>query len=338
MKRNSCAEESEERSPKLMRLNSSPYLHYRFSLHQKVEVDLKFAFAYYDNASRPNGHGIIADYPYVLQVNWKSGVVDGQVIVANIKSKMLEGIYDVEDGSVVRSVSLSRIDTDIVDNLITSERWEGCVCDKVPCGWGQFFSEDNMLVYEGFRYKDMNVCYGTYYHENMAKATIYYQGMIYNNEHYGMGRFFDRKGRKEYEGEWIGDTNTFPDVFTIGDESCRLNSMTHLVTTDSHSMYYSHPLLFHHLWHLETIKFGDSCFMSPLSSLFVLIESLSALRSFTVGSFTCIYFSNFTVSSCPSLEKVVIANKSFIHCDRFTLSSRRNEGVSLECSRCCSRS
>lgn len=76
--------------------------------------------------------------------------------------------------------------------------------------WGQFFDENNRVVYEGFRYKERNVCYGTYYHENMVDRIVYYQGMIYDDEHYGMGRFFDRNGTKEYEGEWIGDSNAFP--------------------------------------------------------------------------------------------------------------------------------
>ena len=328
MKRNSNAEENEELPSKIMRRHSNRYLQYQFSLHQKVDLDLKSAFVYYDNASRPNGHGIVADYPHILQVNWKSGVVDGQVIVANILTKTLEGIYSVEDGLVQYSVDLSRTENDIVDNFATSERWEGDTCDHVPCGWGRFFDENNRVMYEGFRYKSDNVCYGTYYHKNMKEAIIYYQGMIYNNEHYGMGRFFNRHGAKEYEGEWIGDTNAFPDVFTIGDETCHLNSMTHLVTTNDRSMYYSQSLLFRQLWHLERIELGDSCFMSPLSSLFVLIESLAVLRSVTVGSFTCIYYSQFTISSCPSLERIVVANKSFIRCNRFTLTCRRRGVIS----------
>lgn len=325
MKRNSSGEENEELPSKLVRRHSGPYLRYRFSLHQKVELDLKFAFVYYDNASRPDGHGILADYPLILQVNWKSGIVDGEMIVANVETKMLEGVYTVENGVVQCSAKMDGVETNIVDNLSTSERWEGGIRDHEPCGWGQFFDENNRVVYEGFRYKERNVCYGTYYHENMVDRIVYYQGMIYDDEHYGMGRFFDRNGTKEYEGEWIGDSNAFSSVFTIGEDSCRLNSMTHRVTTNSHSMYYSRPLVFRQLWHLEKIELGDSCFMSPLPSLFVSIDSLSVLRSITIGSFTCIYFSQLTITSCPSLERVVIANKSFIHCNTIAFSGRRRQ-------------
>ena len=91
MKRNSSGEENEELPSKLARRHSGPYLRYRFSLHQKVELDLKFAFVYYDNASRPDGHGILADYPLILQVNWKSGIVDGEMIVANVERCLHRG-------------------------------------------------------------------------------------------------------------------------------------------------------------------------------------------------------------------------------------------------------
>ena len=109
MKRNSSGEENEELPSKLARRHSGPYLRYRFSLHQKVELDLKFAFVYYDNASRPDGHGILADYPLILQVNWKSGIVDGEIVVANVETKMLEGVYTVENGVVQCSAKLDGV-------------------------------------------------------------------------------------------------------------------------------------------------------------------------------------------------------------------------------------
>ena len=70
---------------------------------------------------------------------------------------------------------------DILSNVYTGERWEGDCIDEAPCGWGDFYNSDNIVIYSGFRYGDKNICYGTYFYPDILNGKI--QFVSYKNNY-----------------------------------------------------------------------------------------------------------------------------------------------------------
>ena len=97
---------------------------------------------------------------------------------------------------------------DIIDLNENGERWEGSSLEGVPFGYGCIYNEDNNIIYQGFIYERMKVCFGKeFYGDN---GLIEYEGDYYNNMRYGNGKLYNKKGELIYEGEWslnkpIGD-------------------------------------------------------------------------------------------------------------------------------------
>ena len=57
----------------------------------------------------------------------------------------------------------------VLDLNNEGERWEGDVLNNEPYGWGVLYDSENRRVYEGFRLKDVNVCYGRSYYPDIQK-------------------------------------------------------------------------------------------------------------------------------------------------------------------------
>ena len=62
----------------------------------------------------------------------------------------------------------------VLDLSDDGERWEGDVLNNEPYGWGVLYDSENRRVYEGFRLKDVNVCYGIQYYSDIQK--VEYEG------------------------------------------------------------------------------------------------------------------------------------------------------------------
>lgn len=93
------------------------------------------------------------------------------LIIANKKTKSFVSVslYSKEKG--IESAPLRNTCHGVIDLSDNGERWEGDILDGYPCGWGRFFNADNMLCYEGFRYKEYTVCYGTGYFPDVFPET-----------------------------------------------------------------------------------------------------------------------------------------------------------------------
>ena len=80
------------------------------------------------------------------------------------------------------------IKDDIIDLSENGERWEGDSLDHLPYGYGCIFNSENQIVYEGFVFNGMKVCFGKEYYEDVG--IIEYIGHFYNNIRNGNGIFF----------------------------------------------------------------------------------------------------------------------------------------------------
>ena len=90
------------------------------------------------------------------------------------------------DGEEVKGIDHNRM-LDLSDD---GERWEGDVLNNEPYGWGVLYDSENRMTYEGFRLKDVNVCYGRSYYPDIQKRE--YEGEICEGKRCGRGVQYDR--------------------------------------------------------------------------------------------------------------------------------------------------
>ena len=79
-------------------------------------------------------------------------------------------------------------------------RWEGDCLNGYPFGYGSIYNGNNELIYKGFVYEGMKVCFGIEYYGDIGK--VEYCGTYYKNDRCGYGRVYDKKNELVYEGEW----------------------------------------------------------------------------------------------------------------------------------------
>ena len=87
-----------------------------------------------------------------------------EVLIGNCRSKTLLRVND-EDLSGVEH-------NQVLDLSDDGERWEGDVLNNEPYGWGVLYDSENRMGYEGFRLKDVNVCYGRSYYQDITEPVF----------------------------------------------------------------------------------------------------------------------------------------------------------------------
>ena len=165
-----------------------------------------------------------SEHAYVSVLNrsglcWYKGIAEksASVIVELNINGVIEADVDSHtllrvNGEDVNGIEHNRV-LDLSDD---GERWEGNVLDNKPCGWGVLYDSENRMVYEGFRLKDVNVCYGRSYYPDIH--TVEYEGMIFEGKRWGRGVQYDRNGKTMFEGEWMNG-EPVEKMVTITDES-----------------------------------------------------------------------------------------------------------------------
>ena len=99
---------------------------------------------------------------------------------------------------------------DCIDLDSTGRRWEGGINDGKPFGWGTLYNEDGLKEYEGFLLDTSRICYGKEYYPDICQ--IRYDGCYMNNQRFGEGILYDRKGGIEYDGLWKNDEPYSPRI------------------------------------------------------------------------------------------------------------------------------
>lgn len=243
-----------------------------------------------------------------------------RVVVVDIQSRQLLRVNEDDLSGVLHDQILNISDE--------GDRWEGDVMRNrrgvngfttLPYGWGIQYGEDNNREYEGFRIGGQNVCYGRLYYRDLD--FIQYEGEWCDGMRWGKGIFYDRNGKKVYEGEWINDEKTSRAVhislenlvpvqfhnniekLTIGKDCCNDRNW---VALDLHEVRLLQTLVignncFNHvsevkvigLKHLITVHIGENCFTE---------------RPNSVGEDPNHHF---FLKDCPSITELVIGRFSF---------------------------
>ena len=217
----------------------------------------------------------------------------------------------------------------ILDLNDNGYRWEGACLNGYPFGYGSIYNEHNVIIYNGFVYEGMKVCYGIkYYGDN---GIVEYCGTYYKNTRFGKGRLYDKKNELVYEGEWY-DNNPLELVsIHLKDKEVLTDSSIHFgleeLIIDSFcktSLSTIQLIGFPHLKQLQIGNFGH-CYiyfntmkvfikdmkkaMDVENNELILIENCNELTEVNVG-ISLLFNDNdnicgkFSIRNCQKLHKV----------------------------------
>ena len=122
-------------------------------------------------------------------------------IVCDIDNKWMR-VTEMDEGSKERhEIDLSVLQYGVtVDLSENGERWEGIVLNGYPYGYGCLYNSENQLIYSGFIYEGLKVCYGIEMYGDVG--FIEYEGDFYKGIRFGYGRLYNKKNELIYEGKW----------------------------------------------------------------------------------------------------------------------------------------
>ena len=87
---------------------------------------------------------------------------------------------------------------DVLDLNENGVRWEGDSLNGDPYGYGCIYDEENHIIYNGFMFEGVKVCYGKEIYGDIG--IVEYEGGFYKGMRYGNGKFYDKKKEWIYEG------------------------------------------------------------------------------------------------------------------------------------------
>ena len=91
----------------------------------------------------------------------------------------------------------------VIDLSDRGDRWEGDSLNNSPFGYGCKYNSENQLIYKGFIFEGMKVCFGSEFYEDAG--IVEYEGEYYKNKRCGYGKLYDKKSNLLYEGEWLNN-------------------------------------------------------------------------------------------------------------------------------------
>ena len=218
------------------------------------------------------------------------------------------------------------------------ERWEGDVLKNQPYGWGVLYDSENRMVYEGFRLKEVNVCYGRSYYSDVG--VIEYEGEICEGKRWGRGVLYDRNRMLLFEGEWVNDEQISKSVvlnenqliyshierLIVKDHSCNgrewntldLSFMFNLRLLDIGVVCFKYvkEVKLIGLNRLERVVIGENCFTKYLIDVrqdparHFYLKNCERLRELGIA---CHSFSNYSVceiENLPSLEVIAMGRRN----------------------------
>lgn len=266
------------------------------------------------------------------------------VVVGNRKTKQLLQVWILSKDKGAVSVPLQNTYNSIIDLSENGERWEGEVVDDYPCGWGCFYNADNVLCYEGFRYKEDTVCYGTSFFVDVVPKTKCYEGMLSFSLRCGRGTEFDRRSEVVYDGYWMNNRRvTDNEVVVPANTQDQLfhNTMMKRFVLEECCYPHFHSFTLTHFPLLKEVLVGPHCFNpnlpnddsqsiaspnAPLTGSVFYIAFCSVLESISIDGDSFFSFASFVLEFLPSLRHLRIGvgtpiSSSFPLCHHFQLAS-----------------
>ena len=242
------------------------------------------------------------------------------------KKRMAVLTAESVDGELVEMDCSGMRENVIIDLNREGRRWEGGEWNGKPFGFGCEYSENDNLVYEGFVFEGMKVCFGKEWNDNGNNNCLVYEGGYCNGKRWGKGKSYNLTGNVDFEGEWMnnhGMTKSLEDLmndlivpmsierFVINNEMFNDKNIT--------TLHFS-PLLVR----LRIIRIGESCF--EYVQRFI-IDGLPNLTSINVDYYSFRRYDEelenglCQISHCPNLREIYFDEFCFEFHQSFELSN-----------------
>ena len=275
----------------------------------------------------------ILEYQKCCELGLKNGVIHDYLVLRKSElRRYCEGIVE-KPHSIVMELGLNGVievsieshellnvsgieHAKVLDLNDDGERWEGDVLNNQPYGWGVLYDSENRRVYEGFRIRGVNVCYGRSYYPDLQK--VEYEGEICEGKRWGRGIQYDRTGNTVFEGEWMNNEPLSKRV-VVNEENQLLHNHIEELIVENNS--YNGPewtaLDLSFLSHLRMLEVGDECLKYvdevKLIGLSKLERVVIGKKSFTKKKNDWEYNStrHFYLRNCERLRELKIGRYSF---------------------------
>ena len=209
----------------------------------------------------------------------------------------------------------------VLDMKEKGERWEGDVLNDQPYGWGVLYDSEKRKMYEGFRIRGVNVCYGTRYYPGIEK--VEYEGEWCEGNRMGTGVLYDRDEVVIHEGEWVNNRPLLTRVELTDKNPALHNRIEELIVKNKScngKEWKSLDLSL--LSRLRKLRIGDECFNEVER---VKLNGLSELESVVVGvnsfTFQSDTKTSFEMKDCEKLKELIIGCTSFNIFGKFSLEN-----------------
>ena len=183
----------------------------------------------------------------------------------------------------------------VIDLSDKGDRWEGDSLNNSPFGYGCIYNPENQIVYKGFIFEGMKVCFGNEFFGDAGM--IEYEGEYYKNMRFGYGRSYDKKSNILYEGEWLNNQPIELTTVTLSKEMKENDisfGVKELIIKDEYKGN-GCKFILHSYPHLKLLHIGRNCFSNVIV---------------------------FEISNCAELEEVIIGECSF---NRINKDSKENK-------------
>ena len=255
---------------------------------------------------------------YHYDVGWyHEGVAktESSVLMEMSRERVIE--VDMETKQVVRvnGEEVSGVEhKQVLDLSDDGERWEGDVLNDQPYGWGVLYDSEGEKVYEGFRLKEVNVCYGRSYYPDIQK--VEYEGGICEGKRWGRGVLYDRNGNTVFEGVWMGDKEIAKSGVIDPHSQLLHTQLEELVVSNECCSEEERTVFdFKLLPNLQKLKVGDKCFKHVTKVELVGMKQLKKVEigedSFSPDSCWPPRKGCFRLKDCPLLRELMIGDSSF---------------------------
>ena len=236
-----------------------------------------------------------------------------RVVIGDIQSHQLLRVND-EDVSGIQH-------NQVLDMKEKGERWEGDVLNDQPYGWGVLYDSEKRKMYEGFRIRGVNVCYGTRYYPGIEK--VEYEGEWCEGNRMGTGVLYDRDEVVIHEGEWVNNRPLLTRVELTDKNPALHNRIEELIVKNKScngKEWKSLDLSL--LSRLRKLRIGDECFNEVER---VKLNGLSELESVVVGvnsfTFQSDTKTSFEMKHCKKVKEMIIGERSFNIFGEFSLEN-----------------
>ena len=275
----------------------------------------------------------ILEYQKCCELGLKNGVIHDYLVLRKSElRRYCEGIVE-KPHSIVMELGLNGVievsieshellnvsgieHAKVLDLNDDGERWEGDVLNNQPYGWGVLYDSENRRVYEGFRIRGVNVCYGRSYYPDLQK--VEYEGEICEGKRWGRGIQYDRTGNTVFEGEWMNNEPLSKRVVLNEENQLLHNHIEELIVSNNSCNGREWTALdLSFISHLRMLEVGDDCFECVDEVKLIGLNELERVEigenSFTKCKNNSDYNPNrrFCLKNCERMRELKIGYYSF---------------------------